>query len=130
MENFIFEIKMKVRDYECDSQGVVNNANYQHYMEHTRHEFLESRGVSFMELQKQKIDPMVSRIEIQYKSPLTGGEHFISRLNLMKVGAKFVFSQAIYREKDNQLCSKGLVEVVVLQNGKLTRGGFFDEILK
>ena len=39
MEKYIFELKMKVRDYECDLQGIVNNANYQHYIEHTRHEF-------------------------------------------------------------------------------------------
>ena len=32
---YIFELKMKVRDYECDGQGIVNNANYQHYTEHT-----------------------------------------------------------------------------------------------
>jgi len=45
--NYIYELEMKVRDYECDLQGIVNNANYQHYLEHTRHEFLTSVGVSF-----------------------------------------------------------------------------------
>ena len=45
--DYIYSLDMKVRDYECDLQGVVNNANYQHYMEHTRHEFLESLGVNF-----------------------------------------------------------------------------------
>ena len=47
---YIFELQMKVRDYECDLQGIVNNANYQHYIEHTRHEFLSSLGVSFAHL--------------------------------------------------------------------------------
>ena len=37
---------MQVRDYECDIQGIVNNANYLHYTEHTRHLYLKSLGVS------------------------------------------------------------------------------------
>ena len=31
--DYHYELKMKVRDYECDLQGIVNNANYQHYIE-------------------------------------------------------------------------------------------------
>ena len=41
MSKYIFETKMEVRDYECDIEGIVNNANYLHYMEHTRHLFLQ-----------------------------------------------------------------------------------------
>ena len=52
--NYIYELEMKVRDYECDLQGIVNNANYQHYLEHTRHEFLTSVGVSFAALHEQR----------------------------------------------------------------------------
>lgn len=62
--NYIYELKMKVRDYECDLQGIVNNANYQHYLEHTRHEFLLSTGVSFAALHEQGVDPVVARINI------------------------------------------------------------------
>ena len=44
---YVFTMKMSVRDYECDLQGIVNNANYLHYIEHTRHEFLKHAGANF-----------------------------------------------------------------------------------
>jgi len=40
--NYQNELEFEVRDYECDLQGVVNNANFQHYLEHARHKWLES----------------------------------------------------------------------------------------
>ena len=46
MKEYIFKLTDKVRDYECDLQGVVNNSNYQHYMEHTR--LAERRSVYFL----------------------------------------------------------------------------------
>lgn len=129
MKNNVFELEMKVRDYECDSQGIVNNANYLHYMENTRHEFLESLGVSFIELQKKHIDPVVVRVDIKYNTSLTGSEVFVSKLNYTKEGAKLVFFQEIYRKKDNKLCVKAKVDVVIMENGKLTRGDYFNELL-
>ena len=45
---YIYETRMEVRDYECDIQGIVNNANYLHYTEHTRHRFIRSLNKSYM----------------------------------------------------------------------------------
>lgn len=73
MAQYIYELEMKVRDYECDLQGIVNNANYQHYLEHTRHEFLTSVGVSFAALHEQGVDPVVARINMAFKTPLRSG---------------------------------------------------------
>ena len=77
---------MKVRDYECDLQGIVNNANYQHYLEHARHEFLLSTGVSFAALHEQGVDPVVARINMAFKTPLRSGDEFVCKLYLRKEG--------------------------------------------
>ena len=130
MKQYLFQLEDKVRDYECDLQGVVNNANYQHYMEHTRHEFLESLGENFGAMHEQGIDAFVARVDIQYKHSLRSGDRYRSCLNLSKKGPKLIFEQDIYRLSDGALATRGTVESVVVQNGRLTRGEYFDELLK
>lgn len=130
MKEHIYSLEFKVRDYECDLQGVVNNSNYQHYMEHTRHEFLESLGENFGAMHEKGVDAFVSRVEIQFKSSLRSGDSFISCLDLYKKGVKLIFEQYIYRKSDGVLAAKGKVETVVVEQGKLTRGEYFDEMLK
>ena len=130
MKEYIFKLTDKVRDYECDLQGVVNNSYYQHYMDHTRHEFLESLGENFGKMHEKGVDGFVSRVEIQYKTSLKSGDSYISSLNAYKKGVKLVFEQDIYRASDNALATKGIVESVIVENGKLTRGEYFDEMLK
>ena len=119
-----------MRNYECDLQGVVNNANYQHYMEHARHEFLESLGENFGAMHDKGIDGFVARVDIQFKNPLRSGDSYISCLNAYKKGVKLVFEQDIYRQSDGVLAVKGVVESVIVEHGKLTRGEDFDEMLK
>lgn len=130
MKTYLFKLTMKVRDYECDLQGVVNNANYQHYLEHTRHEFLESLGENFGAMHEKGIDAFVSRVDIQYRNPLRSGDTFTSCLNIQKKGPRLEFLQDIYRDSDGVLSVKGIVESVVVENGKLTRGEYFDDLLK
>ena len=130
MKEYIFKLTDKVRDYECDLQGVVNNANYQHYMEHTRHEFLESLGENFGAMHDKGVDGFVSHVDIDFKTSLKSGDSYISCLNVYKKGVKLVFEQDIYRASDGALATKGKVESVVVQDGKLTRGVYFDAMLE
>ena len=115
-----YELTLKVRDYECDLQGIVNNANYQHYLEHARHEFLLSLGISFAQLHEQGIDPVVARINMAFKTPLKSGDQYTCCLNLKKEGIKYVFYQDIFRTADRKLVVKAVVETVFLVNGRLT----------
>ena len=99
-------------------------------MEHARHEFLESIGGSFSLLHEQGVDLMVSKITIEYKRPLRGGDKFVVCINMERRGAKLVFVQDIYNKADGVLSAKGVIDVVCLKNGRLTRGEVFDDMFK
>ena len=118
---YIYELPLKVRDYEVDSQGIVNNANYLHYLEHTRHEFCQQAGVSFRDMQREGIDPVVRKIEITYYTPLRLAESMVSKLWLERRAARFIFHQDIYNAA-GAVVVKSLVTIVALENGKLSRG--------
>ena len=122
VKKYRFELKMKVRDYECDLQGIVNNANYQHYTEHTRHEFLLEQGISFADLHARGIDAVVARITMQFKVPLHSGDEFLSCMNVEKDGVKYVFRQDIYRLPERTLSMRATVDIACIVNGQLVRG--------
>ena len=99
-----YRLEFTVRDYECDLQGIVNNATYLNYLEHTRHEFLKSAGVDFARLHQKGINLVVVRSEVDYKSSLTSGDKFYVTLRLAQEGRiRLVFYQDIYRMPDNKL---------------------------
>ena len=99
-----FTIEMKVRDYECDMQGVVNNAVYQNYLEHGRHEYLLSQGVSFAKITERGINLVVTRAELDYKAPLQSNEEFTVQLKMTRISKlRFAFHQEIIRTKDQKV---------------------------
>ena len=126
---YIFETRMEVRDYECDIEGIVNNANYLHYIEHTRHLFLRSLGVSFADMHAKGADAVVARVNMQFKVPLRCDDEFYSRLSLKKEGIKYIFYQQINRASDNKLCFRANVELVCLVNGQLGTSEEYDKAL-
>ena len=117
--SFTYSLEFIVRDYECDVQGVVNNANYQHYLEHARHEFLFSKGISFIQLHEEGIDLIVTKVEIDYKYPLKSRDRFIVRLNIQREGnARLIFIQDIYKVLDNKLVAQAKVTGVATKKGR------------
>ena len=101
MDGYVFSLALEVRDYECDLQGIVNNAVYQNYLEHVRHEYLKEIGVDFAEYARQGVNLVVVRAELDYKVGLTSGDKFIVGLNMRRESkARFAFYQDIYRADD------------------------------
>ncbi len=130
--DFIFSFPMRVRDYECDIQGIVNNANYLHYLEVGRHEFIESRGVEFADLHRRGIDVVVAQAEIKFKRSLQPRDHFEVRVAIEKRGLRYTFHQEIVRSADPLraatdtsyakpvLCIRAQTDIVAIVDGRLS----------
>ena len=98
---FDFELELEVRDYECDLQGVVNNAVYLNYLEHTRHQYLRSRGVDFAALHEAGCDLIMTRCEVDFKGSLRSGDRFVVLMSLSRESRlRFLFHQKVLRLPD------------------------------
>jgi acyl-CoA thioester hydrolase len=93
-----FQIELETRDYECDLQGIINNAVYLNYFEHTRHRFLRYLGLDFARMHDTGIDPVLRKAEIEYRRSLRSGDRFSSVLKVaMKGRFQLLFEQSIVR---------------------------------
>lgn len=101
---YTHQLEFKVRDYECDMQGVVNNGVYQNYLEHARHEFLQSHGINFAEVTAAGINLVVTRAELDYKNSLVSNDFFVVRSLVRQVSrVRFEFQQDVFRLPDETL---------------------------
>ena len=109
-QKYIFSLDIAVRDYELDSEGIVNNAIYLHYLEHTRHVFCRQAGYSF------------AQMEADYKTPLRSGDVMESKLWIERRGVRFIFHQDLFNKATGAPVIKAVISIVCLENGKLARG--------
>lgn len=125
----VFEMSWEVREYECDLQGIVNNAVYLNYLENARNAFLKQKGTNIAILHDKGIDIVLARVNMALKTPLRPGDEIVSKLRVRKERIKYVFDQELYRKSDNKIACKATIETVCLINGKLGSSDFLDQLL-
>jgi acyl-CoA thioester hydrolase len=97
----ISERKIRVRTYECDSYGHVNNANYLNYLEYARFEFLRDINFDYPGIVKAGYGVFVARVEIDYKRPAIMDDEILIQSWPVKRGAvSGVIAQKITRGDD------------------------------
>lgn len=115
-------MEMQVRDYECDVQGVVNNATYFNYLEQARNQIFRENGMSSLfELHKQNEDPIIVRAEIDYRYPLWAYDVFVIHTQIETKGSfRLLFRQKIIaaEEQNARRIADALFIVAVLREGR------------
>lgn len=117
--HYVFQTEMAVRDYECDFQGIVNNANYQHYLEHARHLFMHEFGLDPVKMHLDGVDAVVAHIEIDYRNSLRSGDAFTVKVGVHKKGnIRLIFDQQIIRKVDSKVIIDAEVTCALVRNGR------------
>lgn len=98
MDQETFKEYFEVRDSELDMGGIVNNANYLVYLEHARHKYVQTLGLSFSEYVKKGLNFVVVSYQLHYKHSLKSHDKFYITCQLVPhtSALKIVFQQEIH----------------------------------
>ncbi len=64
----------KVQYYETDMMGIAHHANYVHWMEEARIDFMDQLGFPYAEMEEKDVYSPVKAISCEYKHPCTFGD--------------------------------------------------------
>lgn len=116
LDCYDFTIELAVRDYECDMDGVVNNANYLHYLEHTRNECLKTLDLNYTTMARNDRHLYVARINIEFKYPLRSNDTFVVAMKIARPStASLELEQDIYRLQDQKVILNAKVVIVGME---------------
>jgi len=113
--------ELVVRTYECDMNGHVNNANYLHYLEFARHEYLKAVGFDFAGSVKAGYGLFVTRIEIDYKRSAMLDDVLSIVSRAVKRGAVSGVMEQTIRRGDDTVAQARVSWAFVDSTGKPTR---------
>jgi acyl-CoA thioester hydrolase len=113
--------KLKVRSYELDSFGHVNNGAFANYLEKARGDYLQEAGLHFDDFHRWGKYPVIAKVTIEYKAPAFFAETLSIRAVVKKLGkSSLILAYDVIKENATLAASAETVMVFVDKDGKPT----------
>ena len=114
-------MKRKVQYYETDMMGVVHHANYLHWMEEARIEFMDRMGFPYKRMEAEGVLSPVKSIQVNYLKPCTFGDEVDVTVGVKEFNGVVITMMYDMRVNDEPVFSGTSEHVFLDREGKFVR---------
>ncbi|MCZ6669708.1 MAG: thioesterase family protein [Acidobacteria bacterium] len=103
-----FRTEVRVRYHETDAMGIAHHSSHLVWFEIGRTELMRARGISYAELEREKIFLPVVEVACRYHLPVRYDDQVLVETEVAELGAARIrFSYRVLRLKDEKLIATG-----------------------
>jgi len=115
----VWKTSLKVRSYELDSFGHVNNGTYAKYLEAARGDYLYQIGIDFEDFKTWKKFPVIAKVTIEYKAPAFLFDILHINATVKEMGkSSITLGYEVIKDDDTLVATAETVMVFVNEKGK------------
>ena len=111
----------KVQYYETDMMGIVHHANYIHWMEEARIDFLNQLGFPYAEMEKRGAMSPVRAVSCSYKKPCSFDDEIAIEVNVQAFNGVVLTIGYTMRRGDELICTATSEHVFLNKSGGFVR---------
>ena len=112
----------RVQYYETDMMGVVHHANYIHWMEEARIEWMDQLGFPYTAMEEKGIVSPVKALSCEYKTPCTFGDTVTVAISVESFNGVVMTVRYVMRKgTDDIVCEARSEHVFLNREGRFVR---------
>ena len=112
----------KVQYYETDMMGVTHHANYIHWMEEARIDFMDQLGFPYAEMEKKGVLSPVKSLACDYKHSCTFGDEISIAVSVISFnGVVLTIGYDMRNPAGDEICSSRSEHVFINREGHFVR---------